>query len=188
MPPSEVPEGTILIKKYGNRRLYDTRQSRYITLEDLAGIVKAGATVQVIDSTTSKDLTRQVLMQVLLEQGDSLEIVPTELLHAMVRVQGTLGQAPFAAYLSAMTGQFVERGNLWARQLVDLMGTFPMTGMAGLAGFPGFGDAPADSMDSDAPPAAADAPPPLSEDGADDGLRDVRHRMNALLQKMKKGS
>jgi polyhydroxyalkanoate synthesis repressor PhaR len=199
MPPRENapgPDGPILIKKYGNRRLYDTRQSRYITLEDLAGIVQAGAMVQVVDSTTSKDLTRQVLMQVLLEQQDSLDVVPVELLHAVLRVQGTLEQGPFAAFLSAMTGQFVERGNLWAKQLVDLMGSFPMAGMAGLggmAGFPGMGGPGAGAARSAPPTRAGD----VDDDAADgtasspeqtppDDLREVRSRMDALLHKMKK--
>lgn len=177
------PEGPVVIKKYGNRRLYDTRQSKYITLEDLAGIVKAGATVQVIDSTTSKDLTRPVLLQVLLEQQDSLDMVPVELLHTLLRVQGTLEQAPFAAFLSAMTGQFVERGNLWAKQLVDLMGGFPLAGMAGLGSVPGFGsgDEPAEPGAQD--PAETEAAP---NPPSGDGLHDVRNRMDALLSRMKK--
>jgi polyhydroxyalkanoate synthesis repressor PhaR len=199
MPPRENaidPDGPVIIKKYGNRRLYDTRQSKYITLEDLAGIVQAGATVQVIDSTTSKDLTRQVLMQVLLEQQDSLDVVPVELLHAMLRVQGTLEQGPFAAFLSAMTGQFVDRGNLWAKQLVDLMGNFPMAGMAGLAGmagFPGMGGPAAGAARSASPTRAgdvdaevADGPAYPPEQAPSDELRDVRSRMDALLHKMKK--
>jgi len=135
-PKASDPSDTapVIIKKYGNRRLYDTRQSKYITLEDLAGIVQSGASVKVIDSTTSKDLTRQVLMQVILEQQESLDVVPVELLHAVLRVQGTLEQAPLASYLSAMTGQFVDRGNVWAKQIVDLMSSFPMAGMTGFRG------------------------------------------------------
>lgn len=176
------PDGPVVIKKYGNRRLYDTRQSKYITLEDLAGIVKSGTTVQVVDSTTSKDLTRPVLLQVLLEQQDSLEMVPVELLHALLRVQGTLEQAPFAAFLSAMTGQFVERGNHWAKQLVELMGGFPLAGMGGLGSMPGFGgDAPAGS--SPEPSEEDTAAPP---DAPVDGLHEVRNRMDALLNRMKK--
>ena len=151
MPPkdSDSHDGApVIIKKYGNRRLYDTRQSKYITLEDLAGIVKAGAVVKVVDSTTSKDLTRQVLMQVILEKQESLDVVPVELLHAVLRVQGTLEQAPLASFLSAMTGQFVDRGNLWAKQIVDLMGSFPMAGMTGFPGtIPGAAGASTDGAE-----------------------------------------
>jgi len=174
--------GPVVIKKYGNRRLYDTRQSRYITLEDLAGIVQSGASVQVIDSTTSKDLTRQVLMQVILEQQEPLDVVPVELLHAVLRVQGTLEQAPLAAFLSAMTGQFVGRGNQWARQIVDLMGSFPM------AGVPGFGGAPtvAEDVDDGGDGEDVDEPPPPGDAKSPPELRQVRNRMDALLSKMKK--
>lgn len=181
-------DGPVIIKKYGNRRLYDTRQSKYITLEDLARIVQSGATVQVIDSTTSKDLTRQVLMQVILEQQESLDVVPVELLHAVLRVQGTLEQAPLAAYLSAMTGQFVDRGDIWAKQLVDLMGSFPM---AGMTGFPGGTGVPAGAVGSATSTGvrgegeeAASATP--ADESTADGMRDVRNRMDALLDKMKK--
>lgn len=185
MPPKDSEpsdSAPVIIKKYGNRRLYDTRQSKYITLEDLAGIVRSGASVKVIDSTTSKDLTRQVLMQVILEQQESLDVVPVELLHAVLRVQGTLEQAPLASYLSAMTGQFVDRGNLWAKQIVDLMGSFPM---AGMSGFPGA------APTAGSPPDVAEGSDSGDERPADDPesppeLRNVRNRMDALLNRMKK--
>ncbi len=180
------PDAPVIIKKYGNRRLYDTRQSKYITLEDLAGIVQSGSTVQVLDSSTSKDLTRQVLMQVILERQESLEIVPVELLHAVLRVHGTLEQAPFAAFLSTMTGQFVQRGNLWAQQLVDLMGGFPIPGMGG---FPGAtsGTSPAASPKAGEaePDTEAEPEPPASEQPASE-IASVRNRMDALLNRMKK--
>lgn len=184
MPPKDtLPSdgGPVVIKKYGNRRLYDTRQSKYITLDDLAGIVQAGATVQVVDSTTARDLTRQVLMQVILEKQETLDVVPVDLLHAVLRVQGTLEQAPLASYLSAMTGQFVDRGNVWAKQIVDLMGSFPMSGLSGMPGFSGSGSAPApDAPEKDIAPPPPDDPKPSPE------LHKVRNRMDALLNRMKK--
>jgi polyhydroxyalkanoate synthesis repressor PhaR len=187
-PRNDSDHGPVVIKKYGNRRLYDTRQSKYITLEDLAAIVQAGATVQVIDSTTSKDLTRQVLMQVILEHQESLDVVPVDLLHAVLRVRGTLEQAPLAAFLTSMTGQFVQRGNQWARQISDLMGSFPMTGVPGFAG-----SAPAQTPpDANPAPSAehgnevVDAEPPDTPQSSPE-LHNVRNRMDALLSKMKKG-
>jgi polyhydroxyalkanoate synthesis repressor PhaR len=114
----------ILIKKYGNRRLYDTSRSRYITLEDLAGIVREGSTVKVVEASTDRDLTRTVLLQVLLEQQEALNLVPVELLHAVLRVQGTLEQAPFAAFLSASTRQFLQQGNQVAQQFMNLLSGF----------------------------------------------------------------
>ena len=64
----------VIIKKYGNRRLYDSARSRYINLEELAAIIRAGEAVQVVDAKTNEDLTHEVLMQVVLEvlKGDAL--------------------------------------------------------------------------------------------------------------------
>ena len=150
-PPIEP----VIIKKYGNRRLYDTRRSQYITLEDLAGIVRSGSPVKVVEASSDRDLTRQVLTQVILEQQEALDLVPVELLHALIRVQGTLEQAPFAAFLAAVTSQFVSRGNLLAQQLASFMGSFPGFG----ATDPGRGAArPTAPSTSAAPPAEA-APP-----------------------------
>lgn len=112
-----MPEGPVLIKKYGNRRLYDTRQSRYITLEELAGVVRAGASVQVVDARGGQDLTRQVLTQVILEAQDRLALIPVELLHALIRAQGTLQQAPLSAFLAGVARQMSAAGDLWAQQL-----------------------------------------------------------------------
>jgi polyhydroxyalkanoate synthesis repressor PhaR len=114
-------DGTVLVKKYGNRRLYDTRESRYITLDELARTVQGGATVKVVDAANGKNLTKQVLTQVILEQQDALDMLPVELLHLIVRTQGTLEQAPFAAFLAAFTRQIVVAGQVWTQPVADLL-------------------------------------------------------------------
>lgn len=78
-----------IIKKYSNRRLYDTEVSGYINLEGLAVLIQGGQRVQVIDAKTGEDLTRVVLMQVLLEAQGSLELMPVGLLHRMIRMGAT---------------------------------------------------------------------------------------------------
>lgn len=75
-----------IIKKYSNRRLYDTEVSGYINLEGLAGLIQGGNRVQVVDAKTGEDLTRAVLMQVLLEVQGGLELMPVGLLHRMIRM------------------------------------------------------------------------------------------------------
>jgi len=79
-----------IIKKYSNRRLYDTEVSGYINLEGLAALIQGGQQVQVQDAKTGEDLTRVVLMQVLMETKGALELVPAGLLHRMIR----MGAAP----------------------------------------------------------------------------------------------
>ncbi len=75
----------IVIKKYGNRRMYDTSQSRYVNLDDLAEMVRQGADVQVVDAKTGEDLTRVTLTQVIMEDAkDQPAGLPLELLRQLI--------------------------------------------------------------------------------------------------------
>ena len=75
-----------VIKRYESRKLYDTEESRYISLEDIARWVRDGQDVQVIDNATSEDATAQVLTQIILDEGKrGTSFLPTELLHELVR-------------------------------------------------------------------------------------------------------
>ncbi len=183
----------VLIKKYGNRRLYDTTQSQYITLEDLADIVKAGSKVRVVEASTDRDLTRQVLTQVILEQQESLDMFPIDLLHAAIRVRGTLDQAPFTAFLSTVTRQLASTGNVWTDQLASLFGgsPAPSTPNGEAAPTTAADDAPDKSADDDASPLPDQ---PLAESPSDEAtppagkdLSNIRDRMDKLLGKLSKG-
>jgi polyhydroxyalkanoate synthesis repressor PhaR len=77
-----------LIRKYGNRRLYDTQASRYINLDDLAALVRGGEEVKVVDAKTEEDLTREVLLQVILELQGGLDFLPVALLRRIIRATG----------------------------------------------------------------------------------------------------
>ena len=75
-----------IIKRYGNRKLYDTEASAYVSLEEIAQLVRRGETVQVLDNDTEKDLTAQTLTQIILEEGKrGKSLLPTDLLHDLVR-------------------------------------------------------------------------------------------------------
>jgi polyhydroxyalkanoate synthesis repressor PhaR len=74
-----------VIKKYGNRRLYDTSSSSYINQADLAGLVRAGEELQIVDAESGADLTRSVLLAILIEGEGLLELFPTGLLHRVIR-------------------------------------------------------------------------------------------------------
>lgn len=74
------------IKRYGNRKLYDTESSEYVSLSDIAEIVRGGDTVKVIDNETDADLTAQTLTQIILEEGkQGREVIPSDLLHELLR-------------------------------------------------------------------------------------------------------
>ena len=78
-----------VIKRYDNRKLYDTEASAYVSLADVAALVRRGETVQVVDNTTGADLTAQVLTQVILEEGKrGRNTLSPEALHDLIRRSG----------------------------------------------------------------------------------------------------
>jgi polyhydroxyalkanoate synthesis repressor PhaR len=87
MAKSDQP---ITIKKYANRRLYNTGTSTYVTLEDLASMVKAGEDFLVHDAKTSEDITRQVLAQIIFEQEnkEGQSLLPIAFLRQLIRFYG----------------------------------------------------------------------------------------------------
>ena len=92
---AQVQPRLITIKKYGNRRLYDTDTSRYITLEELAERICAGDEVRVVDARTAEDLTQATLVQIVLESRGAGRMLPTPLLIELIR----LGDGALAEFL-----------------------------------------------------------------------------------------
>jgi polyhydroxyalkanoate synthesis repressor PhaR len=75
-----------LIKRYGSRKLYDTEESRYVLLEDIAGWIRQGQEVRVIDSKTAEEVTAQTLTQIISEEGRrGTGALPSDLLHEIIR-------------------------------------------------------------------------------------------------------
>ncbi len=75
-----------LIKRYESRKLYDTEESRYISLDEIATFVRGGQEVRVIDNSSSEDVTAQTLTQIILEEGKTgRAVLPTDLMHDLVR-------------------------------------------------------------------------------------------------------
>ena len=80
-----MPE-KILLKKYSNRRLYDTKSSRYVTLEDLTGLVKSGNQVEIVDAATKEDVTAFILTQIILEEARKKNfLLPIPVLHLIIQ-------------------------------------------------------------------------------------------------------
>jgi len=76
-----------LIKRYGSRKLYDTEESRYVSLDELAGWIRTGQQIRVIDNKTSDDVTSQTLTQIISEEGrKGTALLPNELLHELIRI------------------------------------------------------------------------------------------------------
>jgi polyhydroxyalkanoate synthesis repressor PhaR len=76
-----------LIKRYESRKLYDTEESRYVSLEEIAGWIREGQEVRVVDNASSGDVTSQTLTQIILDEGRrGTSSLPSELLHELVRL------------------------------------------------------------------------------------------------------
>lgn len=103
-----------LIKKYPNRRLYDTAISSYITLADVKGLVVDGVDLQVTDAKTGADLTRSILLQIIAEEEEGGEpIFSSELLAQVIRAYGGNMQTMLTSYLE-------KSMELWANQQREL--------------------------------------------------------------------
>lgn len=158
----------MLVKKYSNRRLYDTESSRYITLEELAERIRGGADVRIVDAKSGADLTQATLVQLILE-GPSARGLPTPLLVQLVRMGDDAAGEFFGKYLSmAMEWYLAARFGIQQAAPMLPFGNLPMQATNALFrmfGGGGFG-APAPAPAPPAPPRAT--APPQEPDDRDD--------------------
>lgn len=186
----------ITIKKYGNRRLYDTDSSCYINLEQLAELIKGGQEIHVVDAKTGEDLTREVLLQVVMEVLHGGDLFTTSMLQRMIRATGS---SPWALTLhqQLVAGlQLLSTQLDQAERMFSLGGMGGMPGMASPFGFPGRSSSsrstapkapPPEPEPDDAPPAEpAPSPSDKPADDAREQLDDLRARL-ADLEKLLKG-
>ena len=101
--------GQLVIKRYGNRRLYNTETKSYVSNSDLAQIVRDGSDIQVIDSTTKEDVTKAVLIQMILEEEkNNKTVLPTEFLFQLLRVREGSMQDFIKNHLSASFNAYLK--------------------------------------------------------------------------------
>jgi polyhydroxyalkanoate synthesis repressor PhaR len=99
-----------IIKKYPNRRLYDTERSAYITLNEVHQIVRSGEEFKVVDANSGEDITRAVLVQIITEQeGGEKPIFSTEMLTKFIRFYDDAAQTMFGDFLEKNMQSFVEQ-------------------------------------------------------------------------------
>lgn len=99
---------TVLIKKYGNRRLYDTGDSRYITLEELAARIRSGNDVRIVDAQSGEDLTQATLVQLVLETGNAAKFLPVQLLTQMIRLSDDSLAEFFSRYVTSALDMYLQ--------------------------------------------------------------------------------
>src|SRR5207248_5518125 len=164
-------EVRVLVKKYGNRRLYDTEESRYITLEELAGTVRQGKDVHVVDAKTGEDLTTATLAQIIIEGRGAGRLLPPALLVQLIR----MGDDALAEFL----GQYVT----WALEVY----LQTRQGVQSMAPFNPFGSylkprafAAAPAWTAPPPPARKSSPPPS------DDVASLRRELEDLKKTVRK--
>jgi polyhydroxyalkanoate synthesis repressor PhaR len=112
---------TVLIKKYGNRRLYDTAGSRYVNLDDIAALIRQGKDVKVVDAKSGRDLTRVTLTQIITEDAkDKPTGLPLELLRQLIVASDEVRQEFVMWYLKSAFDTYQKVQDAVQNRLTDV--------------------------------------------------------------------
>jgi len=119
-------EAATVIKKYANRRLYNTGTSTYVTLEDLAAMVKSGEDFVVYDAKTGDDITHSVLTQIIVEQENKGQnLLPIAFLRQLIRFYGDQMQAIVPSYLDQSLAAFAREQDKFRKGVAEAFGGTP---------------------------------------------------------------
>lgn len=122
------------IKKYANRRLYDTHASKHVTLDGIRQLVVDGEDIAVVDDTSGQDITRSILLQVIAEQEQGgRPILSAGMLRHIIRFYGNPMQEFMAQYLESSVEAFLNQQKGMHDQFRDLLAKTPMATMQGMA-------------------------------------------------------
>ncbi len=120
-----------VIKKYPNRRLYDTERSCYITVEDVRELVLKGTEFKVIDADSNEDITRGILIQIITEhESGKSALFSTEMLAHFIRLSHDAAQEAFSRYLDQSMRLFLEQQQLLGEQMQKALSGRAVTDMA----------------------------------------------------------
>ncbi len=131
-PTEETPQqAPVVVKKYANRRLYNTESSSYITLDSLAGMIRVGRDFVVYDAKTGEDITRGVLTQIIVdEESKGRAILPTAFLRQVIGFYGDSMQQLMPAYLEqALTSFAVQQEQMRSAMQHTVGNLFPFPGI-----------------------------------------------------------
>ncbi len=122
------------IKKYANRRLYDTTASQHVTLQDIRELVAGGEDVKVVDDTSGEDITRNVLLQILAEQEQGgRPILSTDMLMQIIRFYGNPMQGLMTQFLDQSIASFTQQQQKMQQQFQEAMTRTPLGVMQAMA-------------------------------------------------------
>ncbi len=187
---------TVVIKKYANRRLYNTATSAYVTLEDLARMVREGTEFVVFDAKTNDDLTRQILTQIIFDEESRGEaLLPVQFLRQLIGFYGGQMQGVLPSYLEMSLDSFSRQQEQMRGQFSKAFGAAPGAGILdeavkrnmalftdAMKMWPGFNTlTPGQTAGAAPEPRPAPAADPLAE------MRRQMDEMRSQLDKLSKG-
>lgn len=177
----------LLIKRYASRRLYNTESSDYVTLEDIAGFIREGREVQIVDLKTGDDLTRQYLLQIIAEHESRGEnVLPINVLTDLVRSYSTQAQSVVPEFL-ASSFEMLREGQ--SKMMENIGSINPMANMPGFEAMRAQQEAFINAM-TNAWGAKGDAAPQTPEtsekDETSEELKAIRQQLAELQSKLSK--
>ncbi len=197
-PNGKTKDGeAVVIKKYANRRLYNTASSAYVTLDDLARMVREGTDFVVFDAKTNEDLTRQILTQIIFEEESRGQaLLPVQFLRQLIGFYGGQMEGVLPSYLQMSLENFARQQETFREQMTKAVGAMP-GGMMGagmmeaaakqnmamfeqaMKMFPGFAYGRTTET-----PAAAVSPSEAKADPALDEMRRQMDEMRAQIERL----
>ncbi|ODP36672.1 polyhydroxyalkanoate synthesis repressor PhaR [Sphingomonas turrisvirgatae] len=184
MKKTANPNGPVIIKKYANRRLYNTETSSYITLDHLAAMTREGRDFKVVDAKTEEDITHNVLTQIIMEEeARGQTLLPVSFLRQLIALYGDSMQAMVPGYLEASMDSFRRNQEQFKSAVEGAFANSPFAELAkrNMAMF----EAAAEAFKPGAN-AAAPAPAPAPERSKDDEIAALKAQLSALKDQVDK--
>ncbi|MGR6329730.1 polyhydroxyalkanoate synthesis repressor PhaR [Sphingomonas sp. XXL09] len=178
--------GTVIIKKYANRRLYNTETSSYITLDHLATMTREGRDFKVVDAKTEEDITHNVLTQIIMEEESRGQtMLPVNFLRQLIAMYGDSMQSMVPGYLEASMDSFRRNQEQFKSAVEGAFAGSPFAEIAkrNLAMFEAAAAAFKPATTAPAPAAAAAPSAPVSKD---DEIAALRAELSRLQDKVEK--
>ncbi|WP_425045587.1 polyhydroxyalkanoate synthesis repressor PhaR [Primorskyibacter sp. S87] len=180
-------ENPLLIKRYASRRLYNTETSDYVTLEDIAGFIRDGREVQIVDLKSGDDLTRQYLLQIIAEHESRGEnVLPVNVLNDLVRSYMVPGGGMMPQFLQS---SFDMLRDSQSKMVENMNAMNPMSQMPGFEALQAQQQAFLKAMTgglSGKWPGAGNEDEKVSDDGGDEDLDAIKKQLADLQEKLSK--
>jgi polyhydroxyalkanoate synthesis repressor PhaR len=179
----------MIVKKYSNRRLYDTVESRYITVDELAQKIRRGVDATVVDAKTNEDLTQATLTQIILESRGGAKLLPVPLLQQLIRMENEALAEFFGRYMTwALEIYMRARSQAQAISPYVPLATVPFSATNALArmmmGSSPWGNAEPPPQQQQQPP----PPPPIQQSSyAAEDVAELRRELEKLKRSVNKG-